>query len=274
LADSGRAMIVDAHTHLLPERLGAAIRRFFAERVTGGVDQMVYPFEPVAARAAIVAAGVDRCWSLPYVRRPGVAAALNRWMAETYGGDEFVIAGATAHPEDDVRAVVGEALDDLGLRVLKLHCSVAAHRPDDPRLDPLWERVSARGQPVVVHAGGGADGVTTPEELAAVGRLARRWPDARIVVAHCGAPSVEATLGLLRGTRSVYADLTPVIGTPVPLERAQIRGLERRLLFGTDAPNTGISIEDSLARVRAWRLPPADEAAILGGTAERLVAGR
>ena len=274
MADSGRAMIVDAHTHLLPERLGAAIRRFFAERVTGGVDQMLYPFEPVAARAAIVAAGVDRCWSLPYVRRPGVAAALNRWMAETYAGDDFVVAGATAHPEDDIRAVVAEALDDLGLRVLKLHCSVAAHRPDDPRLDPLWERVSASGQPVVLHAGGAAGGVTTPEELAAVGRLAPRWPDARIVVAHCGAPSVEATLGLLRGTRSVYADLTPVIRTPVPLERAQIRGLERRLLFGTDAPNTGISIEESLARVRAWGLPPADEAAILGGTAERLLAGR
>lgn len=263
-------MIVDAHTHLLPERLNAAIRRFFAERITGA-DVMLYPWEPVAAREGIVAAGIDRCWSLPYVRQAGAAGRLNRWMAETYADDPVVIPGATVHPDDDVRAVLSEALGELGLRVLKLHCSVGGYRPDDPRLDPLWERVSADGQPVVVHAGSALHGATTPAEIEAVRRVAHRWPDARIVVAHCGMPSIEATLALLRETRSVHADLTPRIREPVALGRAQIVGLERRLLFGTDAPNAGVPIEDSLARVRTWGLDPVDEAAILGGNAERLM---
>ena len=263
-------MIVDAHVHLLPDRLGAAIRRFFAEHIP---TALVYPHQHVAARERIVAAGIDRCWTLPYAHRADVAAALNRWMAETYADDPLVVGGATVHPEDDVRAVLREALDELGLRVLKLHCSVGGYAPDDPRLGPLWERVSKGGQPVVTHVGVAPNGVTTTNELNAVERVARRWPEARIIIAHCGAPAVAATLALLRRTRSLYADLTPVIRTPAPLDPAQIAGLEQRLLFGTDAPNAGVAIEDSLAQVRGWSLGSAEEAAILGGNAERLLAG-
>ena len=261
--------LVDAHVHLLPERLSAAIRRFFPEDVAG---VMVYPHEFRAARASIIAAGVQRCWSLPYVRRGGTARALNRWMAETFAGDPVVVPGATVHPEDEVEAVLDEALGELQLRVVKMHCSVGDHAPDDERLDPLWRRVSRTGHPVVVHAGHAVDGTTSEVEIAPVGRVARRWPDARIIVAHCGAPAVAATLDLLRSTRSTYADLTPVVRHPASINRSAIAGLERRLLFGSDAPSVAISIEDSVAHVRALGLAPADEAAILGDTAESLVA--
>ncbi len=262
-------MLVDAHVHLLPDRLMGAIRRFFAEHIPAG---LLYPGDHGAARAAIVAAGVERCWSLPYAHRAGVAAGLNRWMADTFAGDPVVVAGATVHPADEVECIVEEAFGELGLRVLKLHCSVGAFAPDDHRLDPLWRRVSAEGQPVVVHVGRAIDGRTAPAEIAAVGRLADRWPDAPIVVAHAGAPASATTLDLLRRTRSVYADLTPTVDELVPLDRASAAGLERRLLFGSDSPNVGISIESARDHVRALGLAPEDEQAILGGNAERLVA--
>lgn len=263
-------MIVDAHVHLLPERLTGAIRRFFDEHIPGS---LLYPGEHGAARVAIVAAGVGRCWSLPYAHKAGVAAGLNRWMADAFAGDPVVLPGATVHPGDDLDAVLDEAFGGLGLRVLKLHCSVGAFAPDDPRLDPLWPRVSAGRQPVVVHVGRAVDGRTAPRELIGLARVAARWPDAAIVVAHAGAPAVGATLDLLRRTPSVYADLTPVVTELVPLERAMIAGLERRLLFGSDAPNVAVAIETGLAHVRGLGLAPDDEAAILGGNAERLLAG-
>lgn len=262
--------IVDAHVHLLPERLGAAIRRFFPEREFGS---LVYPHEPMAARACLQAAGVECCWSLPYARRPGTARALNRWMAETFAGDAMVVPGATVHPGDSVENVLREALDELGLAVVKLHCAVGDFAPDDPRLDPLWKRVSTSGHPVVVHAGHAANGTTSARELEPLGRVARRWPDARLIVAHCGAPAIDATLDLLRNTRSTYADLTPVVHIPAAIDRAGIAGLERRLLFGSDAPNVALSIEFLLAQFRALKLDPGDEAAILGGTAKRLLWG-
>lgn len=262
-------MIVDTHVHLLPERLAAAIRGFFEQYLP---DAMLYPWQLEPARAAIVAAGVARCWSLPYAHKPGMASALNRWMAETFAGDDLVEPGGTVHPGDDVAAVVAEAIDELGLRLMKLHCSVGTFDADDPRLDPLWARVSVTGAPVVVHAGHGVDGRTHAPEIAPIGRVAHRFPDARIVVAHCGAPAVEPTLALLRSTRSVHADLTPVLRDVAPLDARSLRGLEHRLLFGSDAPNTGVSIEDAIAHVRGLGLSGAHVDAILGGTARTLLA--
>ena len=261
--------IVDSHVHLLPERLAAKIRRFFVER---GAPTLVYPYSPVAARQALVDAGVARCWSLPYAHRGGVAANLNRWMAETFAGDAFVVPGATVHPDDDVAKVVAEALETLRLAVFKIHCSVGRFAVEDRRLDPLWRRASETATPVVVHTGSAHEGTASVEEVEALARTAGRWPDAPIIVAHFGSPAVGATLELLSRTRSVCADLTPVVADPVSVSRAAIAGLERRILFGSDTPTVAVSIEESLARVRAWRLPPEEEAFVLGGNAERLLA--
>jgi predicted TIM-barrel fold metal-dependent hydrolase len=268
-ATSNAPAIVDAHVHLLPERLGAAIRRFFPAATTGA---LLYPHEPGAARAAIAAAGVQRCWSLPYARKPGAAAALNRWMAESFAGDTLVVGGATVHPGDDVESVLRDALDQLNLQVLKLHCSVGDYQPDDPRLDALWRRVSDSGHPVVVHAGHASDGTTSAADVAAIGRVAEHWPRARIIIAHCGAPAVAATIALLRRHPSLYADLTPVLPALTPLHRESLHGIEQRLLFGSDAPNVAVRIEDSIAHIQALGLAPSDQAAVLGGTAQRLLA--
>ena len=61
--------IVDAHTHLLPDRLGRAIRAYFLQALPP--ESFPYAPEPDLAHAALRAAGVARCWSLPYARRPG-----------------------------------------------------------------------------------------------------------------------------------------------------------------------------------------------------------
>lgn len=262
-------MLVDAHTHLLPERLAAKIRRFFEMR---GSPRLVYPYKPGPAREALARAGVDRCWSLPYAHRGGVAEGLNRWMAETFGPDPFVVPGATVHPDDDVAAVVREARV-LGLRVFKIHCSVGAFDADDARLDPLWAHAAASGCPVVVHGGRAPEGTATGDEIAAIARAAARFPAARVIVAHFGAPAVASVARLIRQTSSVYADLTPMVATPIQPARALLAGIEGRVLFGSDTPTVGVTIESSIGRVRALGLAPDDEAAILGGTAEALLAG-
>ena len=94
---------------------------------------------------------------------------------------------------------------------------------DDPRLAPLWARVSDRGIPVVVHLGHSPVGPTEPDELAILDRVATAWPEARIVLAHLAAPSVHEALALLRRHRALHADLTPVVFHPVPLGRGRPR---------------------------------------------------
>ncbi|HXX30180.1 MAG TPA: amidohydrolase family protein [Myxococcaceae bacterium] len=264
--------IVDAHTHLFPERLAAAIRAFFVQHISGDVFR--YPSDWREARAALAQAGVDLCWTLPYVRRPGAASALNRWMAETFAADPFVEPGATVHPGDDVAAVADEALGALGLRLFKLHCSVGNYPLTDERLDPLWRRVSEAGIPVVVHLGHAATGSTAAHELGALEAVAGRWPAATIILAHLAAPAVEEGLALLRRHPSLHADLTPVVARLAPLRPGALDGLASRILFGSDVPNVGVRVEEALAAVRALGLSPGDEALVLGGNAARLVPPR
>ncbi|MGO9830848.1 MAG: amidohydrolase family protein [Myxococcaceae bacterium] len=264
--------LVDAHTHLFPERLAAAIRAFFVQFISR--EAFHYPHAWRDGRRVLEAAGISRCWNLPYVRQPNGAAALNRWMAETFAGDAFVEPGATVHPGDDVRAVVHEALDVLGLRLFKLHCSVGDYALTDERLDPLWRRLSDRGTPVVVHLGHSVAGNTEASELQQLEAVAERWPEARIILAHCAAPAVDEALALLRRYPNLHADLTPVVFHLAPVKPGSLAGLEERILFGSDMPNVVVKVEETLAAIRALGLSAADEALVLGGNAERLLPRR
>ena len=139
-------MIVDAHVHLLPERLASKIRRFFEER---GAPPMPYPYAPGPPASASSRREIARCWSLPYAHRAGVAGPLNRWMAQTWAGDPLVVAGATVHPEDDVESVVAEAIEDLAalrLQAPLLRRTVRSRRRSSrPSLGPgVGERPSRR----------------------------------------------------------------------------------------------------------------------------------
>jgi uncharacterized protein len=261
--------IVDAHTHLFPERLAAAIRAFFVQHVSG--DVFDYPLDWREAQAVLQASGVGRCWALPYVRRPQAARGLNRWMAETFADNAFVEPGATVHPGDDVRAVVEEALGPLQLRLVKLHCSVGDFSLTDERLEPLWRRLSGSGTPAVIHLGHSIGGNTEAAELAELDVLAQRWPDLPLILAHCGAPAVAPALALLRRHPNLYADLTPVISQLVPLVPGAMGGLEERLLFGSDMPNVVARVDDALAAIRTLGLSAQHLALVLGGNADRLV---
>ena len=274
-------MIVDAHVHLLPGRLAEKVRAFFADHLQrANVDHarpFAYPIDHAAVLESLAADGVDRVWSFSYAHKPGIAAGLNEASAETVamfaGGPVEVVGGATVHPADDApAALVVDAVDRLGLRVLKLHCSVGAFDVDDARLGPVFAVAAERQLPVVVHLGHDVSGHTEAAELAALDRVAA------VILRHRScSPTAAITrreaLVVLDRHPSLHADLTPVGISPVAVTAADIHSRPDRFLFGSDAPNTPYTVGESLARVRALHLDAATEAAVLGGNAERLTAG-
>lgn len=271
---TGQRGVVDAHTHvLLPPRVAARVRGFFEQY---GYDELAYPIDPDTVLERLVADGIGEIWSLPYAHRPGTARAFNVHSARaaaTYGSEVLrIVAGATVHPaDDDPRAVVVEAIDELGCRVLKLHCSVGDFAPTDPRLRPALRACGDRGVPVVVHLGHAVDGTTVAEEAAPLAEVAGLLPEVTFVAAHTGHPATAAVLDVMRAHPNVHADLTPVLDHPVAIEAADLVELGDRLLFGSDAPNVGFTAGEGLARLDALDLPPAVRAAVTGGTARRLV---
>jgi uncharacterized protein len=266
--------VVDAHVHLLPPRLQAAIRSFFERR---GFDSQgfAYPADPGEVCDRLAAEGISEAWTLPYARRPGSAEELNKSVASLVagqrGGPLRLTGGCTVHPADDQPlTVLRSAVEDMGLRVLKLHCSVGDFQPDDRRLGPVWEYVSAAALPVVLHAGHAARGTTDAAELAPVEEVARRYPAARVIIAHCAHPATAAALRLVAEYPGVHADLTPVIDERAQVPAGQLAALAGKLLYGSDAPNTALPVTQLLDGLSADGLPPAARDLITGGTARRL----
>ena len=264
---------VDAHVHLLPGRLADKVRGFFE---AGGLVDLAYPLDHGAICDQLADEGISTVWTLPYAHRRGVAEWMNEESAATArrGLAVGVVGGATVHPDDDDPAgLVRTAVEDLGLRVLKLHCSVGDYDPADPRLTPVWEYAEAVALPVVVHAGHSVLGTTALDDLGPVEQVARRHPEARIIIAHCGHDAVDDAVRLVTAHPQVHADLTPVVFDRVDISPVDARRISDKLLFGTDAPNTGITATDCLTHVASLGLDAEQHAAVTGGNARRLVDG-
>ena len=265
--------VVDAHTHvLLPPRVATRVRGFFEAY---GYDALTYPLDPTVVLAQLADDGVTEAWSLPYAHRPGTARDFNAHSAAAAAGTDGpvrVVPGATVHPgDDDPAGIVAEAVDDLGCRVLKLHCSVGDYQPTDPRLRPALQVCADRGVPVVVHLGHAVDGTTAGDEVGPLAEVAAAMPDVTFIAAHTGHPATAAVVEVMRAHDNVHADLTPVLMDPVAVDATDLEALADRFLFGSDAPNTGLAAGEALARLGALGLSAAARAAIVGGTARRLV---
>jgi predicted TIM-barrel fold metal-dependent hydrolase len=264
-------VVVDSHVHLLPGRLGEKVRDYFAHLA----GHLVYPIDHDLVRHRLAEEGVQRAWTLPYAHKPGIADWLNQATAEIVArpGPVDLVGGCTVHPgDDDPAATLARALDEHGLQVLKLHCSVGDYEADDPRLAGVWRLAARRRVPVVVHAGHATDGRTAGHEVAPIARVAERHADVPLIIAHCAHPSTGAALDVLEAYPNVHADLTPVLLEPPDLPPDRLGAVADRLLFGSDAPNTGISSADHRRWLESLPLEAATVAAIVGGTAERLLA--
>lgn len=267
--------MIDSHVHLLPDRLAAKVRAFFA---AGGLQEFAYPVDHGAVEEMLLVEGITGVWNLPYVHKPGMADALNASSASIAAVAALdtgleVVAGCSVHPQDsDPVAVVRTAVEQHGCGALKLHCSVGDHQPTDPLLDGVWDYVEAVRLPVVVHAGHGINGMTEVDELGPIDEVARRHPDARIVIAHCGHRSAARALDLLEQHAHVHADITPVVRELVDIPPDRVAASAHKLLLGTDTPNTCIRATEVVEQVRSWGLDADAEASVLGGTAARLQA--
>jgi len=264
-------VLVDAHCHIMPDRLALAIRRFFDEHMGWGRLAYAGVLKDDIVRAQREA-GSAGFWALPYAHKAGVAGPLNEWMATEAAPLEGAVAAATFHPDDaDLAALVTRAFDGLGLRVAKLHCSVGRFDADDARLEPLWEAAETRGVPVVVHAGHDVNGRTGVGELAPIDRIATTHPRLRLVIAHAGQPAVDAAFDLLDRHPALLADLTSAPEWPYELPIDRIEALHERLLFGSDCPSTTLTIAQSAEAIRRLGLGAPALRAILGENARRIV---
>lgn len=252
---------IDAHTHLHPPWLVAAIRRWFADHTDWN---LAGPTEPAAVAAALQAAGVERFAFFSYAHRPGLARELNRWLRETAATLPDGIPLGTVHAgDDDPAGVVEEACGEFGFRGLKLHIQVQRFYPDDPRMLPVYERLLALDRVLVIHVGTGPH----YNEYTGVARFARvldRFPGLRAAICHMGAFETRASLRLLDRFPTLRLDTT-MATTPASFPFTRIDpGVVRdtdliryadRILFGSDFPSLPYPYEEERRGLWARDLP-------------------
>jgi predicted TIM-barrel fold metal-dependent hydrolase len=251
---------IDIHTHLHPEWLSRAIRRWFAERSTW---KLTYPTDPAQVADFLAGQGVERFVYFSYAHKPGIAREINAWLHATSRQIPNGIPLGTFHPGDpDLHDVVDEGLVRYGFAGFKVHINVQRFFPDDPRALPVYERLLAENRLLLIHVGT----APWPNEFDGYPRFARvmaRLPALRVVVAHMGSFETRDFLGLMESCPNLHLDTTMAFAPCRPehmglanLNQIDVRDedllrWQDRIVFGSDFPNLPWPYEEE--REALWR---------------------
>ena len=202
---SAEDVVNDAHAHVFPTvagRTGSGPTQSLAFgriRHGGGVQQLLspqnaqtrYPVEMLVAN--LDALGIERAMLLqgPFYGTTNEyqAAALAAFPDRLWGALRF-------DPWSDPPDLLTKLVEPDRYRALKLECSVptglAGLHPelalDAPDLDWIWRLLAARNLTLTLDLGKPG---TASYQTDGVGRIARRHPDLRILIAHLGQPDVS-----------------------------------------------------------------------------------
>ncbi len=240
--------LVDIHTH------------------TGANDPDGFSLSVEALLATLDAAG-SRAAVMTMQEPDGYRAANDRILAEAAGSDGRLMPFCRVGPADNPEGEVARCLE-AGARGIKLHPRAEGFQLSDRGVEPLFAVAHERRLPIVIHAGRG---------IPTLGRdaleLARRYPDAPIVLAHAAICDLNWLSRDIRGCPNLFLDTS----WWNPLDLAALIALvpPGQILYGSDLPYFTPFMVSTIVTRYAFQagLDERQVAMILGGQAERLLAG-
>ena len=260
-------MIVDFHAHCFPDSLAARAMQNLHQ--ASGL-----PYYHNGTAAGLIRstrqAGIDRVVVQPIATRPDQVDRINRWILEIQG--DTLLGFGTLHPDSKKWPAEIAHLKSAGLRGIKFHPEYQGFFVDDPRYFPLYEATFAAGLMILFHAG--ADLAfdepcrCTPARLSTV---LDAFPGGTVIAAHMGGYHYWDEVENLLIGREIYLDTSfsaAELGTERMTRMIRQHGTSK-ILFGTDSPWKDQA--GALAEIRNLKLMPAEESAILGGNAVRML---
>lgn len=208
-------LVIDSHTHVddVPQ--------------LGWVDPAAKIVE------AIDRAGIARAVVMTYTEAPQLnPGALEMLASAVAEYPDRLVAYARLHPwYDNAPMLLRHAVQDLGMRGLKLHPVGTLAHPADGSTLRLIETAAALGIPVLFHCGD--EPMTTP---LAIAEAARRVNDAAIILGHMGGyfHTAEA-IAVAERLPNVFLE-TSAMPYPAMITRAVARVGSERVIFASDGP--------------------------------------
>ncbi len=260
-------MLIDFHTHAFPDKIADKAMAKLSH-ASGGLQP--HTDGTVAGlRRRMAEDGVDKAVVLNIATNPGQQKNVNDFAAAINGGE--IISFGSVHPDAPDAMEELERLKALGLKGVKLHPDYQGFSVDEPRMKPLYRKISQLDLITVFHAGAdygfpppyGA----TPEKLL----TALSWFESPVVAAHWGGINYnQQVLDLLCGT-PIYMDVS--FGYCMLPKYYAAKILEKhgtdKILFGTDTPWHTAPMEMRL--LDSLELSAEDMGNITHGNAEKLL---
>jgi predicted TIM-barrel fold metal-dependent hydrolase len=246
------AHVADAHVHVFDDAqvdvvLDAAAR-FGVERVfVSCLGAPPLPFQPA----------VDDCRRFNRV----VSRARARYPDQVIG-----YCYANPRHEAEMLAEFRTCVEDLGMRGLKLWMACYC---DDPRVFPLVEQAIVYDVPVLIHTWSIVGGSKENEsEAPHVARLAQRYPEARLLMAHMSGDWLRG-LKAVRAHANVCVDTSGIDPEERQVETAVAELGPQRVLFGSDIPIRDLGSQ--LAKILGADVDEGTRACLLWGNLRRLL---
>jgi uncharacterized protein len=276
--------VTDFHVHVQPWHEMKPAARAVIDHGETGARMRRFLEDPGALVTQLDDWGIDRAVLINYVAPDtmGFTEAVNDWISRyTKDHRERLIPAGSVHPrrldgQGAAYRAVGRLVNELGIRVLKLHPAhqlvwpdayrmdsrgAHGHPPDDSRyseeLSGIYAGCVDHGAVLMVHTGtslfpGAVNMMADPMILDAVAVDHPRLP---IVMAHAGRPLWgEAACFVARRHPNVYLDVS---GIPPHALLRYVPDLPRlaaagKVLWGTDWPGPGVPAEAPRVNVEAF----------------------
>lgn len=260
--------IIDVHAHAWPDSV--------AEKAVGSLARQGGLTPLYDGTIAGLTAEMDRCGISAAIVQPVATKAsqvtgINDWVASV--ASTRILPFGAMHPDVEDPAAEIERMAGLGLLGFKMHPEYQSFAPDEARLGPVYEAARAHNMTVFFHAGRdvsleGLHG--TPEAFSAV---LDGFPELRVVLAHLGGFREWSRVAEVLVGREVYLDTAYTLGHLPDAEFAEIVRAHgtHRVMFGSDGPWTDAAAE--IPWLKSMPFAEREIEAILGGNAERLLAG-
>ena len=262
-------MIIDCHTHFW--RYPGELTEELAHE-TFIMRQQEIDLDITPEMHASAVSKVDR--AIVFGLRAPLTGFLtvNDTVAEYIRTDSKKLIGfaAICPTEDNALAEVDRAVQELGLRGLKMAPIYGGWDPLDPRALKIFARAEELGLPIMFH-----QGATYPRKAPLkyanpilLEDIALRYPDLKMIIAHIGHPWELEAIVLIRKQPNVFADISALFYRPWQyynsLRLAIEYGVADKLLFGTDYPITTFDesvkgLHDIVKLSQEMRLPPLPE---------------
>jgi uncharacterized protein len=239
---SSSRRLIDWHMHVwLPEHLGGAEYGDQLEARYPSIRSMG-SFED--AEEARQEAGVECAVAIALVSKHLGFEIPNQFIAEYVQSNPGTTVGFASVDPNDPKAPdqLRYAVETLGLRGLKLSPPYQAFHPHSPEAVAVYRQADQLGLPVMFHQGAvfTRRGILEWAYPALLDKVARDFPEMKIIIAHGGQPWYTETVALMSKHRNVWTDISARFHRPWQLHNIILAAIDYRvadrILFGTDFP--------------------------------------